>query len=141
MANKLLKTLTLDDTSFDILNDRLPKQTTTHSIASFSVPHNTIVNQTFFTATEPGFVFGMLLGTLSSNPNGYRSIGYAFNNTRAMASWLPTVSGTEWTMTIPLVVHVGTGDELKLSLRHNAGTTLTGSGRAFLVFIPDEPSQ
>lgn len=27
MANKLLNTLTLDGTSFDILNDRLPKNT------------------------------------------------------------------------------------------------------------------
>lgn len=143
MPNKLLKTFTLDGTSFDVRNDRFPTGDINiywNNSSAVSVPNNTEQKWDVYTAPSPGIILLQMSITYATNATGTRSLTAKVNSREVGASIriLATPGGLT-RLCISAFFHVNQGEVVQMSALQNSGAALNVNARtAQGVFVPDE---
>ena len=151
MANKLLKTLTIDGVSADINNDRIPSTPTTKEIPNIQVPRTGYARNLLYTATEDCIVLGTMYVEFkpysAAEPSRTLRLAQVEKYKNSAYSSIGVIADTigmadqSVYLTLYIVTELKAGERLYGSLRHGSQTVTTIGGRIlyYHMVIPAAP--
>lgn len=129
MANELLKMLTIDGQTMNILT---PTAVYIMNTTAVSVARNTVATYDIWTAPKDGWLVGIGITTFAQDTTGYRFLDIYNSRSGAHggARVAPPTNG-QCQLTVTVAIPVQEGDVIQLRYSHGASGNLNVVRRAF----------